>query len=110
MKRFAVILFAVLLTFSSNAFAEDNKQELTSEQQTQIMEQTMNSMLPFMGQMMEIMMKVQFKILADPATADQLATYTRNYYEALIRKGFTEEESLKIAMNMGIPSLPNMQQ
>jgi hypothetical protein len=109
MKRVAIVLLTILfVSFSSYAFSEDKK-VVTPEQQQQMMEQSMNAMLPFMGQMMKIMMKVQFEVLADPSTAEQLAIYTRNYYEALIKKGFTKEEALKIAMNMGIPSLPSMQ-
>ena len=69
----------------------------------------MQSMLPFMGQMLKIMMEVQFEVLADPKTADRLAEYTRNYYEALMKKGFSKDEALNIAVNMGIPSLPSMQ-
>lgn len=107
-KIIATIMFVLCVSFSSNLPAEEQK--MTPEQQQQMMQQTMQSMVPFMGQMMKMMMEVQLEVLADPKTADSLATYTRNYYDALIKKGFTKDEALKIAMNMGIPSLPNMQQ
>ena len=110
MKGMAIVLIIVVfLGFSSNVFAEE-QQEMTPELQKQFMEQTMNTMIPFMGQMMKIMMQVHFEVLAEPNTAEKLASYTRNYYDALIKKGFTKEESLSIAMNMGIPSLPNIHQ
>jgi len=109
MKRiFNVLIMSSFIFLSCNATSGE-RQQPTPEQQQKMMQQSMNAMVPFMGQMMKVMMKVQFEVLSDPNTAQQLATYTKNYYEALIKKGFTKEESLKIAMNMGIPSLPSMQ-
>lgn len=110
MRKNALILLTVLfVSFSATAYAEE-QQQTTPEQQQQMMEQAMSNMLPFMGQMMKIMLHVQFEVLAEPETADKLATFTRNYYEALLKKGFSKDEALKIVMNMQIPSLPNMNQ
>lgn len=58
--------------------------------------------------MMQVMMNARFDVLAQPETAQKLATYTRNYYKALVAAGFTEDEALEIAMNVGIPSAPMM--
>lgn len=42
------------------------------------------------------MMAGMVDLMARPETADKLATFTRNYYEALVKKGFTKEEALRI--------------
>ncbi len=103
---FGLLLLALTIGFNGNVYSQDN---MTPAEQEQMMQQTMQSMLPFMGQMMKIMMEVQFQVLADPKTADRLAEYTKNYYDALVKKGFSKDDALKIAMNMGIPSFPAMQ-
>lgn len=51
---------------------------------------------PVMGNMMEQMMAGMIDLLARPETADKLASFTRNYYDALVKKGFTKEEALRI--------------
>jgi predicted PurR-regulated permease PerM len=114
MKKIAVaiiavaIIFVIVLGITPNVYAQAQN-EPSAEEQQKMMEDTMSSMLPFMGKMIEITMKVQFETLAKSETAESLASYTKNYYDALIRKGFTKEEALKIATNTGIPSFPSMQ-
>src|SRR6266516_1277223 len=54
-------------------------------------------------EMMQSMMEGTLRVLAKPETADQLATFTRNYYDALIRKGFTKAEALEIVTKIGVP-------
>ncbi len=44
---------------------------------------------------------------AKPESADRLATFTKNYYDALIRKGFTKEQALQIVIATGMPRMPN---
>lgn len=61
------------------------------------------------GQVTKIMMEAQLNVLADPETANKLASFTRNYYNALIKQGFAKENALKIAMAVGFPKLPEMQ-
>jgi hypothetical protein len=40
--------------------------------------------------------EARLAILTRPEVAEQLATFTRNYFEALLRKGFTREEASRI--------------
>ncbi|MDY0168692.1 MAG: hypothetical protein RBS80_19240 [Thermoguttaceae bacterium] len=40
--------------------------------------------------------EVHLKILADPATAKALAAYQRNYYDALLDQGFSEEQAFEL--------------
>jgi hypothetical protein len=43
--------------------------------------------------------------LARPDVAERLATFTRNYYDALVRRGFTQNQALRIVAAVGIPAL-----
>jgi hypothetical protein len=66
----------------------------------------MGFMGPMMGQMMESMMTGMFAALAKKEMADNLATFTKNYFEALLKRGFTREEALRIVVAVGVPSMP----
>ena len=59
---------------------------------------------PVMAQMTQMMLQSSLRALATPESAQQLATFTRNYFDALLAKGFTREEALRIVMAHGIPS------
>ncbi|WP_214291259.1 hypothetical protein, partial [Escherichia coli] len=65
----------------------------------------MEAMGPMMGQWMTGMMQSMLAALARPETVDRLATFTRSYYEALVAKGFTREEALRLVAAHGIPGL-----
>ncbi len=56
--------------------------------------------------MIRMMMRVHFETLADRNSTEKLASFTKNYYDALVSKGFTEEQALRIIMSVGIPSIP----
>ena len=74
----------------------------TAEEVRQMMQGVMG---PMMGEMMSSMLKSMSKTLAEPQIAQNLATFTRNYYQALIDRGFTEEQALKIVTSTGLPNL-----
>ena len=67
--------------------------------------QAFKQMGPAMGSMVESMMSAMLKFYGQPETANAIATFTRNYYEALVKHGFTEEQALKIVSNVGIPTM-----
>jgi hypothetical protein len=68
--------------------------------------QQMETMGPMMGQMMQAMMESMLAALARPETAERIATFTKNYFDALVAKGFTREDALRIVMAHGIPAMP----
>jgi len=41
--------------------------------------------------------------LAKPENAERLADFTKNYYDALVRRGFTKDQALQIVTAVGIP-------
>jgi len=81
---------------------ETQKEEFTPEK----MQGLTQAMTPLFGEMMKVMMKAEMDVLAEPDTANKLATFTRNYYESLIKKGFSKEEAFEIAKAAGFPSFP----
>lgn len=64
-----------------------------------------NGMSPMFGQIVEAMMEATLKVLEKPETTQRLATFNKNYYDALLAKDFTEEQALKIVMSVGIPTM-----
>ncbi|HEX2679674.1 MAG TPA: hypothetical protein VHQ03_00095 [Candidatus Dormibacteraeota bacterium] len=65
--------------------------------------QMQGMMGPMMEQMMTAGMTATLKVLAKPESAQQLATFVKNFYDALIAKGFTKDDALKIVMAVGMP-------
>ena len=62
-------------------------------------------MSPMIGQMMQAMLRSTLAALSEPEVAEQMATFTRNYYDALVAKGFTRDEALRIVLAHGIPGM-----
>ena len=104
-KRLCLCVLVIL--FASVCLAQDH--EMTPERQQALIQQQMNAMTPMFGEMMRVMMTATFDVLSQPESAEKLASFTKNYYDALIKKGFNQDEALKIAMSIGMPSMPMMQ-
>ena len=62
-------------------------------------------MSPMIGQMMQAMLRSTLAALSEPEVAEQMATFTRNYYDALVAKGFSRDEALRIVLAHGIPGM-----
>ena len=65
--------------------------------------QMQGMMGPMMEQMMTAGMTATLRVLAKPESAQELATFVRNFYDALIAKNFSKEDALKIVMAFGMP-------
>ena len=104
MKKALPIL---ILSLFAPALGAQN-QPPSPENIQQMMQSQMQMMVPMFGEMVKIMMNAQFDVLSQPETAEKLAKYTKNYYEALISAGFTKQEALEITKSMGIPTAPMM--
>lgn len=64
-------------------------------------------MVPYMEQLSHAAMQSLLATLARRETAERLATFTKNYYDALVAKGFTKDEALRIVIGQGIPMTPS---
>src|SRR5213083_779049 len=95
----ALVLGALLLLLPARAVSQ---QPTVSDSLRAQMAQTS----AMMGPMMEAMMEGMLRVMARPENADRLATFTKNYYDALIRKGFTKEQALQIVIATGMPRMP----
>lgn len=72
----------------------------------EVMQQQMDMVTPMMSQMSQAMLQGALAVLAQPESAERMATFTRNYFDALVAKGFSREDALRIVMAHGIPTLP----
>jgi hypothetical protein len=50
-------------------------------------------------------LEITLSALVRPETAEGMATFTKNYHDALVSKGFSKEDALRIVMAHGVPRL-----
>ena len=79
-------------------------QQASPEEAQRAVQTVQEAMMPMMGQMMSVMLESMAQTLAKKDVAENLATFSRNYYQALIARGFSPEEALKIVTSTGIPT------
>jgi hypothetical protein len=65
--------------------------------------QMQQAMGPMMQQMATAMLEGTLVTMAKPENAERLADFTRHYYDALIKRGFTKEEALQIVIATRFP-------
>ena len=75
-----------------------------AEEMQKSMEAAMGSMVPMMGKMTEVTVEAQLKIAVMPETAERLATFKRNLFEQLQKKGFTPAQAMQITLTTPLPS------
>lgn len=68
----------------------------------------LEALQPAIRNMVQRIMEAHVDLIARPDISRSLASYTRNYYLALVDQGFTEKQALKIVISGGIPSPPSM--
>ncbi len=60
---------------------------------------------PMYESMMQAMIEGTLKAFEKPETIERLARFSRRYYEALMKQGFTKEEALQIVAGAGIAGM-----
>jgi hypothetical protein len=93
-RSIAVAAFAVLLLAHPAAAQQPVNPDAAQMQQM---------MGPMMAQMATVMLESTLTVLAKPENAERLADFTKHYYDALIKRGFTKEEALQIVVATGFP-------
>ena len=102
-----VVLLVVMLHCTSHAGQPDNVrrpgtvESVRSEGRKQMVEEDF-------GFLMEILARKHYAIVAQPEVAEDLAAFTKNYYAALLKKGFAKEDALKIVIGVGLPYMQNL--
>lgn len=64
--------------------------------------------MPDMSGMMASFLDGMLDKLAEPEAANRLAIFVKNYYDALLARGFTKDEALRIITAVTIPSVGSM--
>ena len=104
-KKIAVVATASALVVMLTVVVLNSQQE--PQQPPQLSQEQMQQMMvPMIRQMIETMMDAMFTSLAKKESAEKLATFNKNYYDALLAQGFTKEQALQIVVSIGIPSIP----
>jgi hypothetical protein len=74
------------------------------EEMQKSMDAAMDSMVPMMGRMTEVTIEAQLKVAARPETAERVATFKKNLFDQLQKKGFSPEQALQITLSTPVPS------
>jgi hypothetical protein len=69
---------------------------------TNLMQSMLDQQVARMAQVVIATMTARIAVLAKPETAQQLATFIRNLYDALIAKGFAKDEALRIVAGFSV--------
>lgn len=103
--RSCIIAFSAILLVSNVAFAQNPfPPKPNPEEMQKALDSTMGAMLPMVGRMAEVQIEAQLRMGERPETAERIATFKRNLFDALRSKGFTESQSLQIASSTSFPS------
>jgi septal ring factor EnvC (AmiA/AmiB activator) len=106
MRHLIASLAVAVLLQSSYCYAQETpqQQKRTPEDMQKIMGATFDAMVPAMAKMTEAMVQTQLRIAVLPDTADRIATFKKNLYDALKKSGFTESQAMQIVIATGLPS------
>jgi hypothetical protein len=102
---FTALFQSSILPSAAAPLALSQQQQQTEDPEPNV-EKIMEGMLPMMRALMMSMMQIQFEFLAEPRTGAQLAAFSRNYFDELVRLGFSRKEAFQLLLRMGMPSLP----
>lgn len=106
--RLQTFLMVALLGVSAAVHAQAQQPQQppkpTPEQLQSMMDASMVSMLPMLARMTEVQLETQLKYAARPETAERIATFKKNLFDALRAKGFTAEQALQITNSTPLPA------
>ena len=109
--RAVLIISAVVIAAGSLAAqqptpsrpAKPDSTQARAQEAAAMMGPMMQQMAPMMGQMAAFSLEGTLAALAKPENAERLADFTKNYYDALVKRGFTKDQALQIVMAVGMP-------
>ena len=103
--RLHVIVLSSILLFCNAAFAQSPPPPKPGpEEMKKGLDAAMGAMAPMMGKVAEAQIEAQLNVGEKLETAERIATFKKNLFDALRHKGFTEEQSLQITASTSIPS------
>lgn len=95
---------AAALAWPAQAQQPPAPRQPSPEEMRQIMQATMGAMVGVMGPMTEAVIEAQLNLLARPEAAERIATFKRQLFEALVKKGFSAEQALQIVLTTALPA------
>ena len=98
------VVFTALLVVCGAAFAQNPLPSKPSPEDMQRMMDSTSAMLPTLARTTEVQLEAQLKVAERPETAERIATFKKNLFDALRRKGFTAEQSLQIINTTSWPT------
>src|ERR1700691_1690029 len=103
--RLLLSLFSLTCLFAcSLANSQSPPQQPSAEETQRRMDSALNAMGPMMGKMAESMIEVQLKIATQPETANAVALFKKNLFDALQKQGFTAQQAMQIVVATSLPS------
>ncbi len=65
------------------------------------------SLAPLVSKTTEELVEAQLKIAERPETAERIATFKKNFFDALRRKGFTVEQAMQLTVATAVAPFAN---
>jgi hypothetical protein len=97
-----LIVAAALLLLTTTAAVPQQPTAIPDSASMAQMAGMFNQMGPMYESMMQSMVEGTIKAFEKPETIERLARFSRRYYDALIKQGFTKVEALQIVAGVGI--------
>lgn len=92
-----LLVLCLLIPTTTGHAQEGNKD--SANQEGNRFSQLFESMQPVLTKTVE----TYLNFLALPQTGEKIATFQKNYYDALIKKGFSEEQAFQLVRDLGNP-------
>ena len=96
--------FMLLASATTTALAQDPAGPMSSE----MIQQQARAMTPMVTEMTRATLRSSLEFYTQPSTAKALATFTKNYLDALVGVGFSRDEAMRIVAAHGLPTLPGV--
>ena len=96
-RRLAGWVVGALLLIPAVASAEEGAPPVEPPSTPEQAREAMKQVGPAVTEMITSTLDGLLAYMTRPETAEQMAAFVRNYYDALLKKGFTEEQALQIA-------------
>jgi hypothetical protein len=108
-SKFSLLLIISILSISS--FAEDDEAKAVPLQSAiafsghNLSPEQMREKVRQSYDMQKEYLKMRIEIMSELETVKLLAIFSRTYYEALIKEGFSSKEAMQLVISIGIPKV-----
>lgn len=104
----ALLIALALSALSAPSFAQTTSAtpppSSRDEEIRRLMESSSNAMVPAAARTADAVLDAELKFAERPDTAARVASFKRNLYEALQKKGFSAEQAMQIVLHTPLPS------